>query len=75
MLNRINGLAGQKPRLTAGVHFARRRNNSVCAAEVLRISLLASSIGRVRTAGASVRGGVLGGVRVLMVSFSMGGLS
>jgi hypothetical protein len=70
-VNGFDGCACKKPRLNAGAHLARRRNNSACCLLVLRISFLASSIGSVRT-GVSVRvcagGGV--GVRVMTVSFS-----
>jgi len=54
-------------------HFAKRWNNAACSVEVLRISFFAFSMGIVRTTG-SLQGGTLGtgGVRVTLVSFSMG---
>lgn len=69
----INDLPGQELRLLAEAHLARRRNKPACSFDTLRISPLASSMDIVRTGG-SVRGGALGGggVRVMIVSFSMG---
>lgn len=72
-VNSVDDFACKKFRLLLVSHFARRRNNPACSADVLRINFLAFSMGMVRT-GVSGFGGALagGGVRVMIVSFSIG---
>jgi hypothetical protein len=62
-VNGFDGFACKKPRFNAGVHLARRRNNSACCLLALRMSFLASSMGSVST-GVSVGGGTVGCVGV-----------
>ena len=50
---RVDDFAGQEFRFPQFGHFASRRNNSACSAEVLRISFRAFSMDMVRTGGTS----------------------
>jgi len=70
-VNGVDDFACEKLGFLLPGHFARRRNSPACSAEVFLISFLAFSMGIVRT-GVSARVGTLGGVRVTIVSFSMG---
>ncbi len=62
----------RKPEFLRFGHFAKRRNNTACSAEVLRINFLALPMDMVRR-GCSLRGGSLdvGRMGVMIVSFSI----